>query len=336
MANSVNRYRLNFTSTLTLGLRSEVCLAAGGLYYSWNNISSSYRNNAFTLTWIDGNSAAATMPAGLYQITDIADYFKYVCAQNLWYLIDGDGNPVYYIDMLPNRVYGAAQMFFTALPSALPAGWSYPAGATWTTYSKTAQLTFDSEFGKLIGFNAGTYPASTTYTTGTMSQTASTTLVGVGTTFTASMVGGVVRFDDDTTTLITAFTDVTNLEVAANQTKASQPTNITFNNMTDNVDMISAFTPTLSRVFTVVINCNLIDNNMVSVNSQQLFSLNGVGNVPPRQAIQLTVNEYLWLPVYIPQTQYIEIYLTDQDGNPLEQTDTDASFTIYLKTKKIV
>jgi hypothetical protein len=150
------------------------------------------------------------------------------------------------------------------------------------------------------------------------------------------MVGGVVRFDDDTTTLITAFTDVTNLEVAANQTKASQPTNITFNNMTDNVDMISAFTPTLSRVFTVVINCNLIDNNMVSVNSQQLFSLNGVGNVPPRQAIQLTVNEYLWLPVYIPQTQYIEIYLTDQDGNPLEQTDTDASFTIYLKTKKIV
>ena len=56
---------------------------------------------------------------------------------------------------------------------------------------------------------------------GTISQTASTTVVGVGTFFTSSMIGSQLVYADGTTDTITGFTDTTHITVTTNRTHAS-------------------------------------------------------------------------------------------------------------------
>ena len=47
------------------------------MYYTWNNIKSSYNNNKFKIsspTW----NEEFTLPGGSYSISDIQDYFQYI------------------------------------------------------------------------------------------------------------------------------------------------------------------------------------------------------------------------------------------------------------------
>ena len=47
------------------------------MYYTWNNIKSSYNNNKFKTsspTW----NEEFTLPDGSYSISDIQDYFQYI------------------------------------------------------------------------------------------------------------------------------------------------------------------------------------------------------------------------------------------------------------------
>ena len=47
------------------------------MYYTWNNIKSSYNNNKFkisTTTW----NGEFTLPDGSYSVSDIQDYFQYI------------------------------------------------------------------------------------------------------------------------------------------------------------------------------------------------------------------------------------------------------------------
>ena len=64
---------------------------------------------------------------------------------------------------------------------------------------------------------AGTNP----YSTGTVSQSTNV-ITGIGTTFTASMVGGTIYFADGTNTKVTAFTSTTSLIVDSSATKSAQ------------------------------------------------------------------------------------------------------------------
>lgn len=59
------------------------------------------------------------------------------------------------------------------------------------------------------------------YAVGTISQTASATVVGSGTTFTAAMVGDQLIYADGTTDTVTAFTDATHITVTTSRTHGS-------------------------------------------------------------------------------------------------------------------
>lgn len=328
---SVNQYSLQLTNTVNFGSGSMVALSQAQLFYSWDNIGPEFSNNTVSIRWIDGNVINITIPAGIYQVTDISSYLMFAMQQQTWYLIDNNGNNQFYINLQVNVTAYKDQLNIIALPSSLPAGWNYPAGATWTTRAATPQLIItNANFGKLIGFVPGTYPASSTYTTGTMSQTASTTLVGVGTTFTAAMVGGTVTFANTTTELITAFTDATHLVTSINQTQISQPTNITYNNQTTSVSFLGTLTPQIAPISSVVFNCNLVNNDNLTVNSSQLWSINANGLVPGN-AVTVNIPEYAFLPINLDTTRIITITLTDQLGNALVQRDTNSSFTLYVK-----
>jgi len=68
-----------------------------------------------------------------------------------------------------------------------------------------------------INYIAGTNP----YNTGTVSQSG-VTVTGVGTTFTNLMIGGTIYFADNTSAMITGFTDATHITVNTSATKSSQ------------------------------------------------------------------------------------------------------------------
>ena len=69
---------LKLTDKLDLRLDKKViALSNLSIYYTWNNIKSSYNNNKFKIsapTW----NEEFTLPDGSYSISDIQDYFQYI------------------------------------------------------------------------------------------------------------------------------------------------------------------------------------------------------------------------------------------------------------------
>ena len=68
--NKPHRFRLYFTNKLDLRSRKTIALANLSIYYTWENIKSSYNNNKFKisgLTW----SETFDLPDGSYEIQDI-------------------------------------------------------------------------------------------------------------------------------------------------------------------------------------------------------------------------------------------------------------------------
>ena len=77
---------LRFTDKLDLRRgQKSVALSNLSIYYTWNNMKSSYNNNKFKTsapTWSD----EFELPDGSYSISDIQDYFEYIlkkCSENV-------------------------------------------------------------------------------------------------------------------------------------------------------------------------------------------------------------------------------------------------------------
>ena len=70
--------KLKLTDKLDLRLDKKIIsLSNLSIYYTWNNIKSSYNNNKFKIsapTW----NEEFTLPDGSYSISDIHDYFQYI------------------------------------------------------------------------------------------------------------------------------------------------------------------------------------------------------------------------------------------------------------------
>ena len=70
--------KLKLTSKLYLKLGEKViALSNLSIYYTWRNIKSSYNNNKFKISAPTQNDGLK-LPDGLYSVSDIQDYFKYI------------------------------------------------------------------------------------------------------------------------------------------------------------------------------------------------------------------------------------------------------------------
>jgi hypothetical protein len=152
----------------------EVALASLILPYSWYNITSAKGNNTFTLTFpiTDGTTVKTVnivIPDGFYTISKLNDYFQSAMIANDVYLVNGDGDNVYYFEIVANTTTGLAQINSYIVPtdaqfSAYSPAWSNP--GSWdlpSTGSRVPQFVLTNQlFGNNIGFTIGTYPANTT------------------------------------------------------------------------------------------------------------------------------------------------------------------------------
>ena len=70
--------KLKLTDKLDLRLDKKViALSNLSIYYTWNNIKSSYNNNKFKISALTWNEEF-TLTDGSYSVSDIHDYFEYI------------------------------------------------------------------------------------------------------------------------------------------------------------------------------------------------------------------------------------------------------------------
>ena len=119
-----------FPSSVTFP-NHEIAVQSISMYYSWQNVNgTTLNNNQFQYTWIgqDGVSKVwpVTIPAGMYQLADMTAFLFYTFISRGQYLIDDQGQNVYYAEFLLNPNLYAVQMNTFPVPTALPTGWSIP------------------------------------------------------------------------------------------------------------------------------------------------------------------------------------------------------------------
>lgn len=163
--------------TLKLGVgaelrNNEVCLSSLYIYYSWYNVTSVFANRTLSYTWHDDTEHSITIPEGFYTVTQLNEYLEFEMFSNGHYLLDSNGDPVYYLNFVTNSVYYGVTLTSTPVPIALPSGFTNPASMTFPVTAKTPLLNIpaftdngNKGFGLLIGFSAGSYPSTAQTTT---------------------------------------------------------------------------------------------------------------------------------------------------------------------------
>jgi hypothetical protein len=134
------------------------------MYFSAFNITTAYNNNSFSYIWIDGTVNVVNIPDSFLQVIDINAYMRSVMYANKHYLnaVSGD---VYLLEMVVNQARYAVQVnnFLISTAIATANTWTVPAGATWVLPTNPILpylvVPATNNFGKLIGFSAGQYPA---------------------------------------------------------------------------------------------------------------------------------------------------------------------------------
>ena len=154
-----NELRLRFPVPVTFK-DQEIALGQLAIYYSWPNITSRFGNNTGFGYRINGTSYTFTIPDGYYSIEDISAYLQMKMSDNGHYLLDTNGDKVYFLSLASNPTYYGATLTVTPVPSVLPTGYTNPAGLTLNGQAPILEIT-NSKAGKLIGFATGLFPSAT-------------------------------------------------------------------------------------------------------------------------------------------------------------------------------
>ena len=134
----------------------EIALINASLYYSWFNISSELSNRTFSYQYTVGTTTTTrtiTLDEGLYEISDInkALQFDFIAAG--LYLVDSNGDNVYYAEFLVNSVRNSIDINTYAVPTSLPSGFTAPSnfvGYPTTTYNVNIKMA--ANFNNIVGY----------------------------------------------------------------------------------------------------------------------------------------------------------------------------------------
>jgi len=153
-----NKLVYNFPNSTVLNDK-YVAIVSISMYYSWFNITTANQNNNFTYTWTSGavtTTYTVTIPDGLYEITQINNYFQWACINNGTYYVAPSGDYVYPLEFILNPQRYAVQINTYLIPTSLPALYSEPANfAGWPSVEQNSVITLPSSFNVIVGYTAG-------------------------------------------------------------------------------------------------------------------------------------------------------------------------------------
>jgi hypothetical protein len=163
-----NVYRYTFPGSATFN-GAKIAVSNVQIYYSWQNVNTYYNNNTLSIIFPTGattSTISITIPSGSYSVSDLNSYLQSQMIANNFYLVDSNGNYVYYLELVENAVRYSIQLNTFPVPTALPTGYTNPGAWALPTTAYTPQLVVPAtSIQTLIGFVAGTYPAAQQTTT---------------------------------------------------------------------------------------------------------------------------------------------------------------------------
>ena len=173
---NANNYKVSLASNMNL-TNYEVAVENLFIYNSWYTISAALNNNKFNLFYPYGTSVNQsviniTIPDGQYNISDLNNYLQLMMIAYNVYLIDNNGNNVFYAEFYIQP--GTYQVAYrtTQVPTSLPTNWKYGVNnTTWGLSPYTGlpsttgnhfqlQTLSNNSFNDIIGFGTTFYPGN--------------------------------------------------------------------------------------------------------------------------------------------------------------------------------
>ena len=139
----------------------ELALVGGSMYYSWFNISADLGNTSFQYQYMptDGGSVVTqtvTLQEGLYEIADLNKALQHNFIANDLYLIDSNGDYVYFAEFIINPTLYSCDINTYLIPTDLST-FTEPDGGTGTFAAlggKLLNIRLSSKFNEILGFTA--------------------------------------------------------------------------------------------------------------------------------------------------------------------------------------
>lgn len=160
-------FRYKFGSSIEMG-NVDIALGSASLYYSWPNITALKNNNTFQIihpaTGTTNTTLSLTIPDGGYEISDLNNYLKWYLITNGYFIQNtASGNQTVYCEIRANPSTYSIEFVSYPLPTSLPSGYTAGSAITFPSASRGPQIVIpNSNITSVLGFNAGTYPASQT------------------------------------------------------------------------------------------------------------------------------------------------------------------------------
>ncbi len=136
----------------------ELALISASLYYTWFNISDELGNRTFSYQYVVGGSTLTrtlTLDQGLYEVSDINKALQFDFIDLGLYLVNADGDNVYYGEFLVNTVRNSVDIITYAVPTSLPSGFTQPSnwvGYPTATYNPNIRM--QAKFNEIVGYSA--------------------------------------------------------------------------------------------------------------------------------------------------------------------------------------
>jgi hypothetical protein len=132
------------------------------------NVSQQYSNQSINITFPTPASTTTAynfvLPSGFYSVDTLQQFLQTQMIANGLYLVDGAGNDVFYLYLVYSPTYYAVQLVVAPVPTALPVGWTAPAGFVGfnaVSVTPTLVLPASGSVAPILGFVPGaSYPAA--------------------------------------------------------------------------------------------------------------------------------------------------------------------------------
>ena len=153
-----NKLIYKFPNSITFK-DNYIAVSSISMFYSWFNITTALQNNTWSYTWTVGATTTTyniVVPDGLYEIADLNSYAQFIMVQNGTYLIDSNGNDVFYFTLTNNTNRYAVQLSTYLIPETLPTGWTLPTNFVgFPTTTQNCIVSFPANFNGIVGFSVG-------------------------------------------------------------------------------------------------------------------------------------------------------------------------------------
>src|SRR6218665_2460462 len=132
-----NMFRYEFPGSSINFVDTEISIHSIQMYNSQFNIDSGqYGNNTFSIIMPTASTTSTinvSLDDGYYRYSDINNMIQRALIDAGAYLINSDGDNVFYTTLSENSTYYAAQVDLTTVPTSLPSGWSLPTSGLYSS-----------------------------------------------------------------------------------------------------------------------------------------------------------------------------------------------------------